>query len=61
MISALELLSDPDNMPALVCCMHGKDRTAYISALVQLTCGVPKEEVIEGYAASAVCIVTTKI
>ncbi len=54
-ISALKLLSDPANLPAVVSCKHGKDRTGFVSALVQIICGVSREEIFQGYAASAVC------
>lgn len=43
------LLSDPANLPALVHCTVGKDRTGLIAALVQLLVGVPHEVVVDDY------------
>ncbi len=48
----LELLSDPDNLPTVVHCTAGKDRTGFASALVLLLLGVPEETVFEDYLAT---------
>lgn len=48
----LTLISDKDNLPALIHCTGGKDRTGTISAIIQLITGVPEETVIEDYLAS---------
>lgn len=48
----LELLSDPDNLPTVVHCTAGKDRTGFASALVLLLLGVPEETVLEDYLAT---------
>jgi protein-tyrosine phosphatase len=45
-------LSDPDQLPALVHCIHGKDRTGFAIALVLLSLGVPQETVMEDYLVS---------
>jgi protein-tyrosine phosphatase len=42
-------LSYERNLPALVHCTAGKDRTGYISALIQLLVGIPYETVILEY------------
>jgi protein-tyrosine phosphatase len=43
------LLSNPDNLPALLHCTVGKDRSGFISALIQLLCGVDRSVVLEDY------------
>jgi protein-tyrosine phosphatase len=43
------LLGDRNNYPALIHCTVGKDRTGLISALVQLLCGVARNDVIDDY------------
>lgn len=48
----LELLSDPANLPTVVHCTAGKDRTGFASALVLLLLGVPEETVFEDYLAT---------
>jgi protein-tyrosine phosphatase len=46
------LISDPHNLPALIHCTAGKDRTGLIAALIQLTVGVPRETVIQDFLTS---------
>ncbi len=48
----LTLISQSRNLPALIHCTGGKDRTGLISALIQLTCGVPFETVMQEYLRS---------
>jgi protein-tyrosine phosphatase len=48
----LELLSNPANLPTVVHCTAGKDRTGFASALVLLLLGVPEETVLEDYLAT---------
>ncbi len=43
------LISDPANLPAVIHCTAGKDRTGFVAALIQLLAGVPRETVIEDY------------
>jgi protein-tyrosine phosphatase len=43
------LLADEGNLPALVHCTAGKDRTGFLAALVQLALGVEPEAVMEDY------------
>ena len=40
---------DPANLPALIHCTAGKDRTGLIAALVQLLAGVSREVVVADY------------
>ncbi len=42
-------LEDPANLPALLHCTAGKDRTGFASALLLLALGVPEETVYEDY------------
>lgn len=42
--------------PAIVHCIHGKDRTGLFIMLVYLLCGVPKEDIIKDYALSEVLL-----
>ncbi len=46
------LISDPENLPALIHCTAGKDRTGVLAALIQLLVGVPRQAVIEDYLES---------
>ena len=48
----LKLLTDADNLPILIHCTAGKDRTGFSCALVQLALGVPQELVIQDYLRS---------
>lgn len=48
----ISLISDKNNLPALIHCTGGKDRTGTISAIIQLLAGVPEETVMEDYLAS---------
>lgn len=42
-------LSDQRNLPALIHCTGGKDRTGFISAVIQLFAGVPYKIVMDDY------------
>lgn len=48
----ITFLSNQKNLPALIHCTGGKDRTGFISALIQLLVGVPYETVINEYLLS---------
>ena len=52
--AALTLLSDPSNVPAMINCAHGKDRTGVVSAIVMSLMGKPREAIIADYARSTV-------
>ncbi|MBO1578483.1 tyrosine-protein phosphatase [Bacillus sp. XF8] len=45
----IQLLSEQKNVPALIHCTGGKDRTGYIAALIQLLVGIPYEVVRDDY------------
>lgn len=45
----LRRLADPQNLPTVVHCTAGKDRTGFAAALVLLALGVPRETVFEDY------------
>merc|ERR1711865_527610 len=49
---ALELLADPERLPALVHCVHGKDRTGVFVATTQLLSGAFIDDVVDDYAVS---------
>jgi len=42
-------LSEPDNLPTVIHCTAGKDRTGFAAALILLTLGVPEQTVFEDY------------
>ncbi|MEI4790651.1 tyrosine-protein phosphatase [Bacillus sp. FJAT-53060] len=46
------LLSDEKNYPLMLHCTSGKDRTGFLSALIQLTAGVPIPTVLSEYMRS---------
>jgi protein-tyrosine phosphatase len=45
----ITLIADRNNVPALIHCNVGRDRTGFISAIIQLLLGVPRKKVIEDY------------
>jgi protein-tyrosine phosphatase len=45
----LRLLAQAENLPAVIHCRAGKDRTGFIAALVQLLAGVPYDRVRDHY------------
>jgi len=46
------LLSDKNNYPLMLHCTSGKDRTGFLSALIQLAAGVPVSAVLSEYMRS---------
>jgi protein-tyrosine phosphatase len=44
-----ERISDPENLPLLIHCSAGKDRTGVVASLIQLVLGVPIETAMEDY------------
>lgn len=57
---ALALMANPGNFPLVVHCIHGKDRTGIVVALVLLLCDVPVSEVLDDYAKSAPNLIEAK-
>lgn len=47
-----ERIADPANLPTIVHCTAGKDRTGFASAMVLLALGVPEKTVFEDYMAT---------
>ncbi|XP_067892479.1 tyrosine-protein phosphatase-like [Heterodontus francisci] len=47
-----KLLSDPKNVPALIHCTAGKDRTGIVSALIQTCVGLPRDKIFADYEAT---------
>lgn len=45
----IDLLAQEQNLPVLIHCTAGKDRTGFISALIQLIAGVPYPIVVQEY------------
>jgi len=45
----IHLLANRENLPALIHCTAGKDRTGYVSAILQLLLGVSYQKVMEDY------------
>ncbi|KAL4434079.1 hypothetical protein ABPG75_000520 [Micractinium tetrahymenae] len=54
--TALRLCADPGNLPLLVHCIHGKDRTGLVAMLLLLLCGAEREAVVRDYALSEVLL-----
>jgi len=50
----IELLSDENNLPALIHCAAGKDRTGLLSAIIQLIAGVERKIILEEYLSTNV-------
>ena len=47
--AVFDRLADPENLPALIHCTAGKDRTGFGAALVLMALGVPRETAFEDY------------
>jgi protein-tyrosine phosphatase len=46
----LRKAADPDNLPMVIHCTGGKDRTGVASALLLHICGVPRETIVRDYS-----------
>lgn len=46
---AFNLLSNPNNLPAIIHCTVGKDRTGFSTALIQSVVGISQEEILKDY------------
>ena len=53
-VDAIRVIADGRNLPVLVHCAHGKDRTGVIIALVLGALGVEEDVIVEDYAKSEV-------
>lgn len=53
-VDIMRVVSDGDNLPVLIHCAHGKDRTGLIIALILSVLGVDDEVIAEDYAKSEV-------
>lgn len=51
----LKVMSDPENVPVLVHCAHGKDRTGMVVALVLACLEIEDNVIFQDYAQSEVC------
>ena len=52
MVRAMEIISDPGNLPILFHCNAGKDRAGMLAALLLNLVGVADEDIIKDYALS---------
>ncbi len=50
--TVLRLAAESHNLPLLIHCTAGKDRTGFACSLIQRTLGVPREQVMEDYLRS---------
>ncbi|KAK9790970.1 hypothetical protein WJX73_008106 [Symbiochloris irregularis] len=53
---AMRVFADPDNFPILVHCIHGKDRTGIVIALLLMLCDVSAEAIVDDYMRSEVVL-----
>nr|CAG8609214.1 840_t:CDS:2 [Entrophospora candida] len=51
-IEILEVLTDKSNLPVLIHCKHGKDRTGIVIAIILSLLGIPDELIIKDYLSS---------
>eukprot|EP00887_Chlorella_sp_A99_P003427 scaffold7.g3427.t1 len=49
---AFRLFADPGNLPALIHCIHGKDRTGLVAMMLLMLCGADRQTVVRDYAQS---------
>lgn len=60
-VDILRVISDEENVPVLIHCAHGKDRTGLIIAVILSCVGVDDDTIAEDYAkseVSSVCVCT---
>ncbi|CAG8816224.1 7003_t:CDS:2, partial [Gigaspora rosea] len=48
----LEIMTDKANLPVLIHCQYGKDRTGVIIAIILSICGVDDETIVQEYTSS---------
>ncbi|XP_070572569.1 triple specificity protein phosphatase PtpB-like [Ptychodera flava] len=58
--TALKILTDETNLPAVVNCAHGKDRTGIVVAVIQSILGKPREEIIKDYSLSQTLLIPVR-
>lgn len=58
-VDILRMVSEDDNVPVLIHCAHGKDRTGLMIAVILSCIGVDDDVIAEDYAKSEVRIVDT--
>ncbi|RHZ83020.1 hypothetical protein Glove_100g26 [Diversispora epigaea] len=51
-IKIFEIMTDKSNLPILIHCKHGKDRTGVVIALLLSLCGVDDELIVQDYSMS---------
>lgn len=54
--SLLKIISQKENLPVLIHCTGGKDRTGFACALIMAVLGLPKEVIVHDYLVSNNCI-----
>ena len=55
-VDILRVISDEENVPVLIHCAHGKDRTGLIVAVILSSIGVDDDTIAEDYAQSEVSV-----
>ena len=55
-VELMRFLAQEENLPALIHCAHGKDRTGLIVLLVLGCLEVEEELIVEDYSKSEVCL-----
>ncbi|CAL8466634.1 g6170 [Coccomyxa elongata] len=53
---AMRVFCDPDNLPVLIHCIHGKDRTGIVVMLLLLLCDVDPKVIVDDYVRSEVVL-----
>ena len=48
------MMGDHDNVPVVICCRHGKDRTGVLSVLLHGAMGRDRDEIVRDYARTKV-------
>ena len=51
-VAALKVINEPDNLPVIINCHVGKDRTGVLSALLLVLVGVAREDILRDFSRS---------